>query len=137
VLQELPESDAAQVYIDYLHNDVRVPVDCDTLAFCVESMLSFAFRTRPLDRKVQVALEAHDDVAHLSVRGEWSPLFNADAATDFADRWRHRAIVDLSLGGGLLEDVAKRAGGRFAYMVEEDAPLELQLELPLVHGGMR
>jgi PAS domain S-box-containing protein len=137
VLRELPDAEATQVDIQYSNNNMRVPVGCDTLAFCVESMLSFAFRTRPLDRKVRVELAAHDDVAHLSVRGDWSPLFNTDAATDFADRWRQRAIIDLSLGGGLIEDVATRAGGRFACVLEEDAPLELELELPLVHGGMR
>ena len=137
VLQELPDADFAQVDIHDLSSDARVPVGRDTLAFCVESMLSFAFRTRPLDRKVQIALKGHGDVADLCVRGEWSPLFNADATTDFADRWRQRAIVDLSLGGGLLEDVAKRAGGRFSWVIEEDAPLELNLALPLVRGGMR
>jgi hypothetical protein len=73
VLRELADADASEVVLDGSARGANVAVSRETLAFCVESMLSFALRTRPLDRRVRVAVQTEDGFARVSVAGDWQP----------------------------------------------------------------
>jgi PAS domain S-box-containing protein len=131
VLRELADADCSEVEIAGIPRNTAVAVSRDTLAFCVESMLAFALRTRPLDRRVRVAVQADDGVARVSVAGDWHPLVESGGGSGVANAWRRRAIIDLSLGEEILDSVARKAGGEFHTTLDNDAPLKLELELPL------
>jgi signal transduction histidine kinase len=141
VLQEMTDSDRQQICVDGDALDAHVAVERNTLAFCMETMLSFALRTRPLDGAVRIDLRKtapngnSPARACFSVTGDWRPQVEAQETADISNRWRRKAIVDLTLGSTILQDIARRAGGTFTSSMNRKSTLNLELDLPLAKTG--
>jgi PAS domain S-box-containing protein len=130
ILDELPADERGQIKFQNLSADAVVSGSDDTLRFCIETMLSFALRTRPQDRRVNMTLRADDSRAHLSVQGDWTPDFKSAGDPDVSDRWRRQAIADFALGEDILRRLAKDGGGEFDCELE--GRMVLALRMPVV-----
>lgn len=133
VLDQFPAEEREDVELDLPSEAVHVFGGGDDLRFCVETSLSFAFRTKPQDKRVAVRMDVEKRSARLSVGGEWTPSLGADPAPAIRQRWRRTAASDLALADDLLADILGRAQGRFHSTL--DGPLRLSIELPLAQGG--
>lgn len=105
--------------------------DFRDLQFCVESMLSFALRTRPRDRHVQASAVAAGERAVIQIGGDWDlPQAQPPAPGDGRETtWRSKALADFALGQEVLAGIAQAYGGCFEA---ETAPaLRLALSLPI------
>src|SRR5262249_48617067 len=74
---ELPEAETSHVELRTRTDQTVVKAPREALAFCIESMLSFALRTRPLDRTVNVHLDTADGHARVSIAGDWRPVLDS------------------------------------------------------------
>jgi hypothetical protein len=101
----------------------------DDLRFCVETMLSFALRTRPEDERVRMLLTRENGAACLSVEGDWEADFKGAGEPQVSDRWRRQAISDFALGEGVLTQLAEERGGRFISEVAKRLVLELRMPI--------
>jgi hypothetical protein len=129
ILRELPESEGEKVELRGADAIGRVSMPRESLSFCVESMLSFALRTRPLDRRVRVDLDGAGGSASICVRGDWTPVLDAGEDSEIATRWKRKTIEDLALASDVIDEVAGLSGGRFLTQLEDG--LALSLVLPM------
>jgi hypothetical protein len=127
VLEELPDWERLRVNFRDVSAAAMVTAKEDDLRFCVETMLSFALRTRPEDQKVRMLLAREDNLASLRVEGDWQPDFHGAGEPRVSDRWRRQAISDFVLGEGMLKRLAEQSGGRFIWDVEKTLALELRV----------
>lgn len=129
VLEQLPQSEREQIDKRIPAGKVPVRGDEDDLRFCVETVLSFAYRTKPSNGRVSLEMLANGERATLRVSGDWEPLLGSDAAAAIRRRWRRTAAADLALADDVIQDIASRADGRFHSVM--DGELRLELDLPL------
>jgi PAS domain-containing protein len=128
-LSELPPS-LADV-IETTRPGVALPVraDFNDLQFCIESIISFALRTRPQSMHLQLWLARQNRCAILRVEGNWlADVGNASVAGS-PDRWRRKTLIDLTLGESIIERVVEQAGGTYSCQLEPR--LKFMIELPL------
>lgn len=108
---------------------LSVAADFNQVQFCIESMLAFGLRTRPQSRKLQLSTACENGRAVVRVYGEWHPATGIEPESGKLERWRRKALYDLTLGKSVLHDVATRAGG--AFRADFRNSLSMALELPL------
>jgi signal transduction histidine kinase len=125
-IRELPASEQIQIDVSG-RGSALVRVPRETLAFCVESMLSFALRTRPPDKKVTLEVERKRSWATVSVKGNWAVMLESAKTQEITGRWRRKAIEDLSLARDVLGRMAKRSGGSFRGRLDKSLALDLKL----------
>jgi PAS domain S-box-containing protein len=133
VLEQLPLSERTLVDDMLPTSPLRVRGADDDLRFCVETTLSFAFRTKPLNGRVKLEMQERDQRATLRVAGDWTPSLGSDTTPSIRRRWRRTAAADLALAEEVLQDIASRADGQFRARL--DGELRLELELPVVEGA--
>lgn len=128
-LRELPDS--LRDDIDLQSSAEFAPVNCGfgDLQFCVESLLSFGLRTKPLSKRLNVTIAQTQDRAILSVVGDWVPDLGSSENASTNERWRRKTLKDLTLGQSVIEGIARRSGGRFRSMLDRELALELTLPL--------
>lgn len=133
VLEQFPTEEREDVRLELPAGEVPVRGTRDDLRFCVETSLSFAFRTKPQNKPVEVRMQVLDGNARLSVGGDWAPALGADPGPAIRQRWRRTAASDLALADDVIEGIVRRSSGSFASAM--DNRLLLSIELPLAHGG--
>lgn len=133
VLAQFPTEEREDVRLDLPPGEVPVRGARDDLRFCVETSLSFAFRTKPQNKPVEVRMQVRDGSARLSVGGDWTPSLGADPGPAIRQRWRRTAASDLALADDVIEGIVRRAAGNFESAL--DSRLLLAIELPLARGG--
>ncbi|MDB5818404.1 MAG: sensor hybrid histidine kinase [Rhizobacter sp.] len=129
VLDDLPESDQQSISVAPSPRPAMVRASRAGLHFCFESALSFALRTRPQDRQIQVAVTMTATRAAISLVGEWAPDLGEDQESGIRQRWRRQTLTDLALAADEIDAILARASGRFRSQLDER--LMFEMELPL------
>jgi PAS domain-containing protein len=130
-LREFPDNQSDAIEPTISTDALMVAADFNHVQFCIESMLSFGLRTKPQSRKLQLSTASEDGKAVIRVEGDWALDSGIDPETGELERWRRKALYDLTLGEAVLQHVALRSGGRFRTDFSER--LTMSLELPLRH----
>jgi PAS domain S-box-containing protein len=125
-IRELPAAEQVQIDCNG-RGSALVRVPRESLSFCIESMLSFALRTRPPNKKVALELERERGWAKISVKGNWPVVLDSSAGNEITGRWRRKAIEDLTLARDVLAKVAERSGGSFHGRLDKTLALDLRL----------
>lgn len=133
VLEQLPPEERSEVQLDLPEESVHVRGARDDLRFCVETSLSFAFRTKPQNKRVEVRMTVGGGNATLSVGGSWKPSLGSEPAPGIRQRWRRTAASDLALAEDVLDDLVARVDGNFESDLDDQ--LRLSIELPMVEGA--
>lgn len=128
-LDGLPASMLAAIDADRTPETLPVTADFNDLQFCAESMLAFGLRTRPQSKTLQVSTSVVGASAVLRVTGDWKPETGIGDDPGGKERWRRKALYDLTLGERVLCNVAQRAGGKFHADLGKG--FKLVMELPL------
>lgn len=128
-LREFPSNTNAAIERSTSCDTLSVAADFNQVQFCIESMLAFGLRTRPQSRKLHLSAACENGRAVVRVHGEWLPASGIEPETGTLERWRRKALYDLTLGKSVLHDVATRAGG--AFRADFRSSLSMALELPL------
>lgn len=133
VIAQLPRDERDALQFAVLAGDALVRASAQDIRFCVESCLSFAFRTKPQNKKVSVKLASDASNVLLTVSGDWEPDLGEEVKGGIWSRWRRTAASDLALADDLIVQIAARAKGSFKVRMDEY--LELTLTLPALKEG--
>lgn len=128
-LAELPDTLREAVDVDMAGESLRVNCGFDDLQFCVESLLTFALRTRPQSRQLRVAASRSTDCAVLSILGAWAPDLLSEREPGPSERWRRKSLRDLTMGESVVDGIVRGAGGRYHSRLEGQLALEITLPL--------
>lgn len=130
-LREFPDDQTKAIDTTGSSEALMVAADFNHLQFCIESMLAFGLRTKPQSPKLKLKLSTarEDGKAMIRVNGNWKLDSGAVPETGELERWRRKALFDLTLGEAVLQHVALRAGGKFRTDFKKR--LTMSLELPL------
>jgi signal transduction histidine kinase len=104
----------------------------DDLQFCIESLISFGIRTMPQAELLDVTVERRGENVRLAVSGNWVPSIELGLHEASSDRWRRKAIADLTLGNAIIERIVEKYGG--SYNCEFEYECRMVIEFPQFAG---
>lgn len=130
-LREFPDNQAKSIDTTGSSEALTVSADFNHLQFCIESMLAFGLRTKPQSPRMKLKLSTAREAgkAVIRVQGNWKLDNGSAPEAGELERWRRKALYDLTLGEAVLQHVALRSGGKFRTDFRNK--LTMSLELPL------
>lgn len=128
-INELPVRMISSIDLSVPEGSLMVDASFDDVQFCVESLISFGLRTRPLSKTLQVCASRIGNDANLSVEGEWMLPAEGETEGGSADRWERKSRRDVALGESVIEQVVAASMG--SYHGELPGRMSFAIRLPL------
>lgn len=130
-LAELPAKLRAAIDAQLAGDRLPVRASFDDLQFCVESLISFGLRTRPLAQRLVVKVDVDDDSARFAVDGDWRLPDDDATSVDVTDRWERKSLRDVAFGESVVERLVTAAQGSYTRGIPGRLAFEMRLPLAI------
>lgn len=127
VLAQVPDIEREGIVVTPSARPALVDVAAADLRFCLESVLSFAMRTKPQDKRIGIRVSANARTTSVALVGDWKPDLGTESAPEIRRRWRRQTVSDLVLAKDVIQHVMEQVEGQFRCLFDECLMLELSL----------